>query len=248
MTTTVALLLVLVAMTLLVVFVWRDRERTEREAHRLRAEAERARHVESIAADAANLLAAVSQSLMLARDDSDEELAKDSKRWVDVAYESTRSLIALFEAARVEVIGAPVIPPNEAPAEGLMRLAVAIARAEGSGILLESEPSDLTIGGSAPGIVQSVVEALKDVHARVRKPGFVTVRIGAERIAITAPIETAPDIEDLATKLRPAGWIVEPRQHDHDLGFVLRPSDRGDDEPNLEDHAAGALRQHRGSA
>lgn len=219
--TPLAVLAVTTVVIALAFLAWRERARS-------RAEAMRARHVESISADAANLLAAVSQSLLLARDEGQDP--REAREWVEAAYDSTRSTIALFEAARLQALGAP--PSDETSAEGALRLAVAIARSDGAGILLESDRCELALSSSAA-LLDELVRALGAIHAVVRKPGFITVRIESERVTIRAPVERAPALESLGDAIRRAGWTLDTRRTGEELALDLRPT-AGRDQPSGE--------------
>ncbi len=203
-----AVLSIVLLLSALLLWAWRERGRAVQVALAAEAEARRARQIDSAAADAADLLAAALTSMQLARTSLPEGSDPECREWLDDAEGATRAIAGLLESARVYVRG---VDGNRAVgAEACVRLAVAIARAEGRGVALRGDHTELPCSGSP----RVAIELLSKLLARASKDGdgraFVTVELAAESIAITQTNDAAVDLGDLRGGAESVGWSVAP--------------------------------------
>jgi hypothetical protein len=218
----ITLLSIVLLLVALLLFAWRERGRAIEKARLAEAEARRARQIDSAAADAADLLAAALTSLRLARDNAPRE-AETTERWIADAERATRDIAALLESARVYARDADV--GLVGGAGGYVRLAVAIARAEGRGVQLKGDGTELACAGAprdAIALFSELIEILTDAG---RAPGYVTVVLSREAVTVIAPRERGVDltaVEPLAARL---AWAVTPSASATEVTIVVTPAD-----------------------
>lgn len=202
-----AVLSIVLLLAALLLWAWRERGRAIEKVLAAEAEGRRARQIDSAAADAVDLLAAALTSLQLARTSLDNDGdAEACSEWLDDAERATRAIAGLLESARVYARGAD---GNRAVgAEACVRLAVAIARAEGRGVALRGDRSGLACDGSP----RAAIAMFSDLLARASKAsggkGFVTVELAPESVVVRAATSSAIDVVDLRSEARAMGWSV----------------------------------------
>lgn len=188
-------------LVLVVLLSWQARARAIREAQRLAAEAARGRELESIALDAASLLAATLQSIDTARASSGEREAALTE-----ASGAARALSSLFSAARLYLQSEGVVV--DGAAEGCVRVAIAVARSRGCGISVRGERTELAFRGQARAACELITGVL-DASSGTLGPGeFVEVHLEPERVEIVGGTRGRLDLSP--DRARELGWTIEP--------------------------------------
>lgn len=195
-------------LVLLVLLAWRARASAFREAQRLEAEATRGRELESIAMDAASLLAATLQSIETARAVADDG---DVREAVDQAAGAANALSSLFSATRLYLRADDIVVDGSA--DGCVRVAIAVARSRGCGISVRGERTGLGLRGKARAACDLIMQILEASRATLGEGEFVEVRLEEDGVDVAGGSRRALD-------LVPAGA--------HELGWTLELT-RGDD-------------------
>lgn len=222
---TVLTLVAVLLLVLLVLVSWHARARAIEEAKRLEAEGARGREIESIAMDAASLLAATLQSLETAQ--SITVSAQDESRTaVKAALRAARALSSLFHATRLYLT-----PQDDAAgpgsAEGCVRLAIALARSRGCGISVRGEHTALTFHGRASDACAVVLELLEASRGSLRGNEFIEVVLDEGEVRIVAGTAEAVSVDRAAGER--VGWAVERSEREGRTILVIRPRTSGTD-------------------
>lgn len=235
--TPLALLALISALVVALLWAWRERARHNARLLAAEADARRLRRLERAGAEAANLLLALSTSIDLARTSPEDE----RERWLANAEEASQALVGLFEAARALVAGAEA--PERWPLEGALRLAVALARAEGAGIELLGRGGGHRLAGDVEAAVDALQRALLALHARRDGGAYVAATLEAEGVTLSVAGEPALDLRALGEALAPAGWRASAARRGEVFQVSLRPvhPDREDRDPEALPRAAPGL-------
>ena len=236
-----AVLSIVLLLAALLLWAWRERGRAVEKALAAEAEARRARQIDSAAADATDLLAAALTSLQLARssleDDSDPATCRV---WLADAELATRAIAGLFESARVYVRDADGNRPLGA--EACLRLAVAIARADGRGVALRGDRSDLGCDGSPRAAIALFTELLARASTGSGGKGYVTVELADDSVVVHAANAAPIDLGGLAATAATLGWSMTfAPDGAHTVVVARRAAEGTAEDPSLRRIPAGVL-------
>lgn len=204
-------------LVLLVLVSWRARARAMKDATRLEAEGTRGRELESIAMDAASLLAATLQSIDTARELASSGPAGTRSALNDAAR-AGNALSDLFQVARLYLRpqdGAIV----HGSAEGCVRVAIAVARSRGCGISVRGEQTALQFRGRPEEACEVLVEVLDACRSALGPGDFVEVHLVDEEVRIAAGPGKVPIPHERAAEV---GWSIEPTAADGRAGLTIR--------------------------
>lgn len=189
-------------LVLIVLLSWHARARAIREQQRLEAEAARGRELESIAMDAASLLAATLQSLDTARAAAGDP---DARAAIGEASSAARALSSLFSATRFYLQPEAVVVDGSA--EGCVRVAIAVARSRGCGISVRGERTGLALRGQARVACELLTHLLDSARETLGPSQFVEVCLEDDGIDIVGGTRGALDAN--TEDARALGWALD---------------------------------------
>lgn len=197
-----AILIAAVFLVVLLLLAWHSRVQAVRQATMLEAEAVRGRELESIAMDAASLLAATLQSIETAR-----ELAPPGAPAASIAdaEKAASALSSLFSTARLYLRDDDAVVRGTA--DGCVRVAVAVARSRGMGISVRGEETLLSFHGRPRPACDLLIDLLEASRATLGGDPFVEVELESDRVRIIGGSSGALEVP--AARVAAQGWAAE---------------------------------------